>query len=626
MIKKLKIRFVMVNMLILTLVLFSTLSGIYLLMCNSEIHMSEEIMDTLIENHKKSIPFMDHGSNDFLNKKDNENQYEHLSEATSVPQNFLSENIPVVQLNNEYFDERMGNPENKSNNNISEENNASGPEFDKWNPWTPWNPSDPHYDEYWKFYWDNFNKWNPTPDWNVTAPSFPGNPPSDIHTDIPSEITQSQTKPVIPDVKDAYDEPAYVEETQQVPVTQVPESEVTQPPVSTVLTEEQTSAPSTDTSQSISVFTPSTNHRKENKPEITTRYNGNLIRSHIFAEIGLNNNEILNVSYQYFFQYDDIENEGEYDAKVRAALRNIIASSDQSGKYEIDSVSYRYKLSRAIGANEYFIILLDRSIEISTLNRLLFTFIIIGCVGLIIVFFISLFLANWAIKPIDIAWNRQKQFIADASHELKTPLTVISTNTDVVLSNPNDYIKNQERWLRYIKSETTRMSKLVSELLYIAKSDSNEIKMEMSEFDISNTISSICLIFEPLVFEASRELLADISPKLKFYGDEDRIKQLITILLDNAVKYSIINSQISVALFRNNQGRIKFCVSNKCEDLSEENISKMFDRFYRVDSSRNSGTGGNGLGLNIAQTIAEAHNGVINVNYNYGIISFTVTL
>ena len=124
----------------------------------------------------------------------------------------------------------------------------------------------------------------------------------------------------------------------------------------------------------------------------------------------------------------------------------------------------------------------------------------------------------------------------------------------------------------------------------------------------------------------TERLVEDISPKLKYFGDEDRIKQLVTILIDNAIKYSIIGSQISVSMFRNNQNKIKICVSNHCEDLTDENIDKLFDRFYRVDSSRNSGTGGNGLGLNIAQSIADAHGGTINVNYNHGIISFVVAL
>lgn len=358
--------------------------------------------------------------------------------------------------------------------------------------------------------------------------------------------------------------------------------------------------------------------------ELDKKYDGNIMRSHIFVELG-KNNEILNVSYQYFFQNEDSE-EKDYKEEIKNIINIISSSGNVSGKYTIDSVQYRYKLLRQYNHREDFLIILDRSIEISTLKRLGFTFIIIGCTGLIVFFFISHILASWAIKPIEKAWNRQKQFIADASHELKTPLTVISANTDVVLSTPNETIKNQERWLQHIKSETTRMSKLVNELLYIAKSDANEIKMEMSDFDISNTVSSVCLMFESLIFEADRSLVSDITSKIIYFGDEDRIKQLVTILLDNALKYSLKNTEISLSLSKNNQGKIRLCLSNKCEPLTDENISKLFDRFYRVDKSRNSSTGGNGLGLNIAQTITEAHKGNISVQYNYEMISFIVLL
>ena len=367
--------------------------------------------------------------------------------------------------------------------------------------------------------------------------------------------------------------------------------------------------------------------QEEEPPYMSAKYNGNLVRSHILADIS-RGGEIKNLSMQNFLRYEDdtIADEKAFTEQVRDQILKIVNDESTSGKCTIGTIYCRYKMSENSNGNGKTLVLLDRSIELSTLHRLMISFIIIGCAGLIIVFIFSLFLANWAITPIEVAWNKQKQFIADASHELKTPLTVIATNADVVLSNPNDTIRDQERWLKYIRSETARMSKLVTELLYIAKSDSNEIRMERSEFDISNTVSGVCLNFEALAFEAERELIADISPKLKYFGDEDRIKQLITILIDNAIKYSIIGSQISVSMFRNNQNRIKVCVSNRCENMTEENISKLFDRFYRVDPSRNSGTGGNGLGLNIAQSIAEAHGGSINVNYNHDIISFVVVL
>ncbi len=626
MIKKLKIRFVLVNMLILSLVLFATLSGIYVLMFNSEINMSEEIMDTLIENHKKNMPH-----DRMPDRTPDITQYSLSGTGLYNPEK-MSHATPLFYDADSNIYENLEAGYNNHNDN-----------FD----WDAWN-------KYWQDYWAYSGGWNPQPDDAFSGvppfipPKYPPYDP-DWKPEFPQITEMTNTQPDTTTVEPPEQTTHHSEQKQQYTqiVTQSPPENLKGPDVSEVPAiadvpdntdsvestldsdhEQTTAVTSVTSSSSLSApvtTTPVYTKSSLPKPE-TTKYNGNLVRSHIFIRLSPDKKEILDISYQYFFQYNTDDTKSDYDVKIRNAIENIVKSGDRSGKYKIDSVAYRYKFNNSPDQKECFLIILDRSIEISTLNRLMIIFIIIGCIGLVIVFFISIFLANWAIKPIEIAWNKQKQFIADASHELKTPLTVISTNTDVVLSNPYDSIKSQERWLKYIKAETLRMSKLVNELLYIAKSDTNQIKMEMSEFNISNTISSICLVFEPMVFEAGKTLVSDISSRLKFYGDEDRIKQLVTILLDNSVKYSLINSQISVSLFQNNQGKIKFCISNKCEELSDENILKLFDRFYRVDDSRNSKTGGNGLGLNIAQTIAMQHNGTITVQYNYGMISFIVTL
>ncbi|MDD6827316.1 MAG: HAMP domain-containing sensor histidine kinase [Oscillospiraceae bacterium] len=643
MIKKLKMRFVLVNMLILSFVLLATLSSIYILMANSEVHVSNEIMDTLIENHEKHKPAdkMHEGPyipdpDLFVTSNADSFSVKPVADFSDPDQIVLIHDFPYTVYNE---------PENNDREYFHFPQFAPG----EWNPGgqNPWeNPWNPPWINPWDPPW--INPWEPqkpTPDHSDKPDDRPHEttaavsvteseatfPETDITTQTPEETTVTTVTPEQTTIT-TIETHITVENTP----AEVPSEEIhTDPPQETQTEPETAESPeTTETVTTSEIITqqstpPSTRipdkPKHEEKPIITTRYSGNLVRSHILAEIG-KKGEILDVSYQYFFQYDNIENEQEYARKVKETINRLITDETETGKCIIENVSYRYKFGMPDDTGRKTLILLDRSIEISTLQRLMVSFIFIACAGLIIVFFLSLFLANWAIKPIELAWNKQKQFIADASHELKTPLTVISTNVDVVLSTPNDYIQNQERWLRYIKLETSRMSKLVNELLYIAKSDSNEIKMEMSEFDISNTVSGLCLVFEPLAFEAQRELVCDISPRLKLFGDEDRIKQLFTILIDNAIKYSIIGTTISVSLFRNNQGRIKFCISNKCEELTEENISKLFDRFYRVDSSRNSGTGGNGLGLNIARTIAEAHNGTVNVNYNYGMISFTVTL
>lgn len=714
MIKKLKIRFILVNMLILTFVLFATLSSIYIMMSNSEIKVSDEIMENIIENHQKAsskyerdlhssgrkqiphitdIPVSDGDTAGTVSRKSSENTeaapeaelsgliWRKSDETEIIKLSLLTAEADIISpeqnadqpvpyqygtwgnpwsgnpWENPWWENPWGgspdggnygqehnNPENEvpkdekpkeepSQNSGSHQNeqqngqqNPGGessqnpwdfwwgqnqwPPPDPWNGQNPWLGQNPWAEQ--QQPWGDYNPWE-NPPW----PGWPNWPPAEESASAsPSEAPSAEATAPAADSRPS-PVPEYIP-TAKPDVQDTPESRETTGKV----TEAESAAESSRTEPASK---PS--GKPDNNPPPEPKYDGNMARSHILADIDEKGN-IAALWTQNFMRYadDSLENEEEFGLKVENTVKLLASENESEGTCTVDTVSFRYRISSPGPENKRTLVLLDRSIEVSTLHRLLITFIFIGCAGLVIVFFFSLFLASWAIKPIEVAWNRQKQFIADASHELKTPLTVISTNTDVVLSVPDDYIRNQERWLRYIKDETARMSKLVTELLYIAKSDSNEIKMDMHDFDISATVSGVCLNFEALAFEAEKELAADISPKIKYFGDEDRIKQLVTILIDNAIKYSIIGSQISVSLFRNNQNKVKICVSNKCENLTEENVSKLFDRFYRVDSSRNSGTGGNGLGLNIAQTIAEAHNGSVTVNYNHGIISFVVTL
>ncbi len=615
MIKKQKIRFAVVNMLILSLILLTALSGMYLMMMKLEVNTSEEIMTTLMDYYNTNPQFSSKVSAE-------EKSIEKIEEApvSAVPQIFYDQNSADILTEDTGFRIMQ----------IEMERSTSSSSFNPWAYSGGGFPQD-NWDQY-QWYQDNNQwqwpqnndqwgqQWSPwgQQQWPGQSQQTTAQSTQEHHQNSPeSQHIEPQPPAESPEMSQS--------EVHYDPVPVETEPSVTVPP--------ETSTNATTPEETTVVSTSAATEKKSEKQTkattpATSAYNGNLSRSHILAEISSSGN-IIGTSYRYFSNlFDDfsLENRHKYEIEVEDNLKKIIQSKKSSGKVTIGSVSYRFIISKESNSDNSLIILLDRSTESSTISRLLFVFIIIGCLGLVLVAIASVLLANWTIIPIENAWNKQKQFIADASHELKTPLTVIAANTDVVLSNPYDSVKDQERWLKYIQNETFRMSKLVNELLYIARSDANQIKMEMTEFDISKTVSSVCLAFESLVYESGRELVSDISPRLKFYGDEDRIKQLVTIFIDNAIKYSIMNTQISLSLFRNNQNRIKLCISNKCEELTDENISKLFDRFYRVDTSRNSKTGGNGLGLNIAQTIAEAHNGTINANYKYGMISFTITL
>ncbi len=327
--------------------------------------------------------------------------------------------------------------------------------------------------------------------------------------------------------------------------------------------------------------------------------------------------QIHDVHFQYSESYTSDE----------SFVENIVAeafkSGDSSGKFKTSDINFRYTYEKS--PNGYKIVVLNRSMELSTLKRLLITFIIIGAISLVLLLGLSFLLANWTIKPIAIAWEKQKQFVADASHELKTPLTVIAANTDVILANDDDIVKNQSKWLMYIKDETARMSKIVTSLLYIAKTDSKDKKPTLEKFNLGHLISGVCLVFEPFIFENGKNLDTNISTDIEYFGNKDELKQLATILIDNALKYSSENSAISVLLQEENR-RIRFVVSNTGSVIPDTHLERIFERFYRIDESRNRNTGGSGLGLNIAQTIVQKHKGTITAVSTNNITTFTIIL
>lgn len=237
--------------------------------------------------------------------------------------------------------------------------------------------------------------------------------------------------------------------------------------------------------------------------------------------------------------------------------------------------------------------------------------IIIGLVSLIPLLFLSMIVADASIKPVEEAYNAQKRFIADASHELKTPIAVINTNLDVLEDNKQNTIASQEKWFNYIKFQTGRMSKLIENLLYLAKSDNNEILGTVSDFNLSDAITNILLSFEAVAFEKGLKIdYNEVEENIYFKGNKDSIDQLILILLDNAAKYAYKNSEIKVALSVKKQ-KIYFAVENDCDTIQKENLEKLFDRFYRIEESRARQGGGYGLGLSIAKSIVEKNHGKI---------------
>ncbi len=244
------------------------------------------------------------------------------------------------------------------------------------------------------------------------------------------------------------------------------------------------------------------------------------------------------------------------------------------------------------------------------LFQLLKTLVLIGFISLIVLLFISIYLTNKSIVPIKETFEKQKQFIADASHELKTPLAIIKTNTSLVLSHPYDTIKNQSKWINYINLQTDRMSELISEMLSLAKMDTAENKLPLSPINISKIVESMILMFDAVIYENNIELETNISKNLFINGDKESLKKLFSIIMDNAIKHTNKNGNITVSLF-SDKNKVKMIIRNTGEGIAHEHLERIFERFYRVDSSRDRETGGYGLGLSIASSIVKQHKGKI---------------
>lgn len=250
--------------------------------------------------------------------------------------------------------------------------------------------------------------------------------------------------------------------------------------------------------------------------------------------------------------------------------------------------------------------------EVSSLGTLFLLSLVIWLLAMIAFFFVSLFLSQLALSPVKKSWQQQRQFVADASHELKTPLTVILANTGIVLSHPESPVSTQAKWLEYIQDEAQQMRGLVEDLLFLAKSDAARQSVPRAEVLLSELVLGCLLPFESVAFEEAVTLTHQITPGLTLRGDEAHLRRLVMILLDNAVKYAGPGGTVTLTLSRH-QERLRLSVCNTGLPIPPEHLPHLFERFYRVDPARDRNQGGYGLGLAIAKSIVDAHRGKIAV-------------
>ena len=314
---------------------------------------------------------------------------------------------------------------------------------------------------------------------------------------------------------------------------------------------------------------------------------------------------------------------GLFDLSDEELVRDLVQTAKESEDRRGILSAYRLRYDRFSTPQGQVIIFMDISGEMETVKGLLQLCLGIGLLSFCAFLIISILLANWAIRPVETAWNQQKQFVADASHELKTPLAVIMTNAELLQESGYSH-QEQQRFSSSILTMTRQMRGLVESLLDLARADNSTLKMDFVPLDLSELIQDTLLLFEPVYFEKGLQLQSDIPSRIQVRGSSSHLQQVLEILLDNGLKYAAPGSTVEVCLARQGK-RCILSVASAGEELSPGDLKNIFRRFYRVDPSR-SRTGSYGLGLSIAQSIVSAHGGRIWAQSKNGINTFHVQL
>ena len=304
---------------------------------------------------------------------------------------------------------------------------------------------------------------------------------------------------------------------------------------------------------------------------------------------------------------DSTGNVSVSDEVLEQAVDLALAAGSDEGT--LNSLNLCYRMERGEDG-QIRIAFADLSWEGQNLAGLVAISLLVGAGALGVFFLISLFLSSLALRPVERAWEQQRQFVADASHELKTPLTVILANTGIVLSHPEDTVERQRKWITFIEEEAARMRGLVEDLLFLAKSDAARQPAHPRALSMSDLATGCLLPFESVAFEAGVALHSAVTPGLTLTGDEGQLHRLVMILLDNAVKYAGEGGCVTLTLDRI-QDKVRLAVHNTGAPIPPEHLPHLFERFYRVDSARGRSEGGYGLGLAIARSITLAHGGKI---------------
>lgn len=307
------------------------------------------------------------------------------------------------------------------------------------------------------------------------------------------------------------------------------------------------------------------------------------------------------------------------DEELLEIARQVYEGTERQGVLKEHDLRFQ---RRTLPQGE-MIVFVDVSMEHGLLRDLLKTCLQIAGVSYLLFFAVSVLLAQWAIRPVESAWKNQRQFVADASHELKTPLTVILTNTEL-LQDEGYSEDSRSQFVQNIQSMSRQMRGLVEGLLELSRVDNGVVKTTFAMVSLSDLVCDCLLPFEPLCFEKGMELESNVEPDIFLRGSESHLRQVTEILLDNAVKYGHPDRPVQVRLQRPGIHAL-LSVSTSGEEISREDLKNIFKRFYRIDKARSMNQS-YGLGLSIAESIVKDHRGRIWAESKNGVNTFFVQL
>lgn len=321
----------------------------------------------------------------------------------------------------------------------------------------------------------------------------------------------------------------------------------------------------------------------------------------------------------YYIQIEDskvIENSDvSKDKTIEEYAIKVSKENQESGIIG----NYIYKIRRTKG-NTMNVMLMENEETIFHLKKIRIVSIIISFLSLILIYLIAKKVSGFIVKPVAETFEKQKQFISDASHELKTPLAVIEANADVL---ENEVGSN--KWMKYIQNEIQSMNKLINELLLLAKIENIDNLQDFKHFDVSKETEIIVSMFESMAYERNVELISNIQENITMNGNKEDLEHILSTLIDNAIKHTESQKEVVVDLSKE-KSEIIIQVKNRGEAIPEEEKEKIFERFYRIDKSRNRNEKRYGLGLPIAKSTVEKYRGNIEVSYKNGFTIFKVTI